>query len=274
MKGKQVPCYEQKGEMIDPVLLLNTIKQEAMSALELDPALGMLFQSAILKHNNLSVMIAGRVAARLSTRELNEETLFQIFVEQIGKIEQLEDILAQDISAVFHRDPACNRFMEPVLYLKGFLAIEGHRFAHSLWLAGRKDLALFLQGRSSSVFQTDIHPAAKMGRGIFLDHATGLVVGETAVIGDDVSMLQGVTLGGTGKESGDRHPKIGHGVLIGAGAKVLGNITVGDCSKIAACSVVLKPVAAYSTVAGVPAKVVGKIEDREPALSMDQLINE
>lgn len=274
MKGKHVSCCEPKDGRIDPVVLFNTIKQEALSALELDPALNVLFQSTILKHNSLSDMIAGRVAARLSTRELNEETLFQIFVEQIGKIEQLEDIIARDISAVFHRDPACNRFMEPVLYLKGFLAIEAHRFAHSLWHAGRKDLALFLQGRSSCVFQTDIHPAAKMGRGIFLDHATGLVVGETAVIGNDVSMLQGVTLGGTGKESGDRHPKIGHGVLIGAGAKVLGNITVGDCSKIAACSVVLKPVEAYSTVAGVPAKVVGKIEDREPALSMDQSIND
>ncbi len=269
-----MPCCEQKGEAIDPALLFNNIKQEAMEALEQDPALGEFFQHAILDRVNLSEMIAGRVAARLWTRELNEELLSQIFIEQIDMMDDLEDIITSDISAVFHRDPACNRFMEPVLYLKGFLAIEAHRFAHNLWLKGRKDLALFLQGRSSSVFQTDIHPAARIGKGIFLDHATGLVVGETAIIGDNVSMLQDVTLGGTGKESGDRHPKIGHGVLIGAGAKVLGNITVGDCAKIAACSVVLKPVAAYSTVAGVPAKVVGKIADNEPALSMDQSINE
>lgn len=269
-----MPCCEQKGEAIDAGLLLETLKQEAMEAQEQDPALSVFFQHAILDHQSLSEMIAGRLAARLWTRELNEEILTQIFNEQIGGIKDLEEIIARDISAVFHRDPACKRFIEPVLYLKGFLAIQSHRFAHNLWLKGRKDLALFLQGRSSSIFQTDIHPAARLGKGIFLDHATGLVVGETAVVGDNVSILQDVTLGGTGKESGDRHPKIGHGVLIGAGAKVLGNITVGDCAKIAACSVVLKPVEAYTTVAGVPAKVVGKIEDREPALSMDQSINE
>lgn len=269
-----MPCCKQKGKAIDPLVLFETIKQEARAAIEQDPALVQLFQSAILNHKNLSEMIAGRIAARLWTRELNEENLYEIFVEQIDKIDHLEEVVSSDISAVFHRDPACNRFMEPVLYLKGFLSIEAHRFAHALWETGRKDLALFLQGRSSCVFQTDIHPAARIGRGIFLDHATGLVVGETAVVGDNVSILQDVTLGGTGKESGDRHPKVGHGVLIGAGAKVLGNITIGDCAKIASCSVVLKPVEAYSTVAGVPAKVVGKIEDREPALSMDQLIND
>ena len=260
--------------MIDPCVLFANIKQEAKDALDRDPALSLFFQGAILNHDSLSTMIAGRVAARLWTRELDEDTLFHIFLEEIKAIAHLEQIIAKDISAVFNRDPACNRFMEPVLYLKGFLAIQAYRFAHSLWLKGRKDLALFLQGRSSSVFQTDIHPAARIGKGIFLDHATGLVIGETAVVGDDVSILQDVTLGGTGKESGDRHPKIGHGVLIGAGAKVLGNITIGECAKIAACSVVLKPVEAYSTVAGVPARVVGKIQNNEPALSMDQLINE
>lgn len=267
-------CSEQMGEMIDPVALFKTIRQEAKSALDKDPDLGVFLRGAILAHESLCNMIAGRVAARLWTREINEQTLYQIFCGEISAIEHLEETIAKDISAVFHRDPACNRFMEPVLYLKGCLAIQTHRFAHSLWLKGRRDLALFLQGRSSSVFQTDIHPAAKIGKGIFLDHATGLVIGETAVIGDDVSILQDVTLGGTGKESGDRHPKIGHGVLIGAGAKILGNIVIGKCAKIAACSVVLKPVAAYTTVAGVPAKVVGKTEDKEPALSMDQLIHE
>ena len=144
-----------------------------------------------------------------------------------------------DIQAYYDRDPACDRFLMPVLYFKGFHAIQTHRLAHWLWTQGRKDFALYLQSRSSAVFQTDIHPAARMGKGIFIDHATGLVVGETAVIEDNVSILHGVTLGGTGKAGGDRHPKIRYGVLIGAGAKILGNIEIGHCSKVAAGSVVL-----------------------------------
>ena len=181
-------------------------------------------------------------------------------------------ILRVDIQAFYDRDPACTRFLEPVLYFKGFHAIQTYRLANWLWKQGRHDFALYLQSRSSSVFQTDINPAARIGKGIFLDHATGLVVGSTAVIGDNVSMLQGVTLGGTGKESGDRHPKIGDGVLIGAGAKVLGNIEIGCCSRIAAGSVVLKPVPARTTVAGVPARVVGEAGCSEPSRSMDQLL--
>ena len=178
------------------------------------------------------------------------------------------------MAAVTERDPACMRLIEPVLYFKGFHAIQTHRLAHWLWNSGRKDFALYLQSRSSEVFQTDIHPAAVMGKGIFLDHATGLVVGSTSVIGDDVSMLQDVTLGGTGKERGDRHPKIRRGVLIGAGAKILGNIEIGACSRIAAGSVVLQAVPRNSTVAGVPAKVVGTAGCAEPARSMDQILAE
>ena len=164
------------------------------------------------------------------------------------------DAFRADIVATVDRDPATNRFIEPVLYFKGFHAIQTHRLAHWLWSKGRKDFAYYLQSRSSAVFQTDINPAARIGRGIFLDHATGLVVGETAVIEDDVSILHGVTLGGTGKEDEDRHPKIRHGVLIGAGAKILGNIEIGHCARIAAGSVVLKPVPHNITVAGVPAQ--------------------
>ena len=174
--------------------------------------------------------------------------------------------------AVADRDPACTRIIEPVLYFKGFHAIQTHRLAHALWKAGRRDFALYLQSRSSAVFQTDIHPAAIIGKGIFLDHATGLVVGSTAVIEDDVSLLQGVTLGGTGKEIGDRHPKIRHGVLIGAGATILGNIEVGHCARIASGSVVLHPVPHNKTVAGVPAKIVGEAGCAEPARSMDQIL--
>ena len=170
------------------------------------------------------------------------------------------------------RDPAAHRFIEPLLYFKGFHAIQTHRLAHWLWDKGRKDFALYLQSRSSAVFQTDINPAARIGRGIFLDHATGLVVGETAVIEDDVSILHGVTLGGTGKENEDRHPKIRRGVMIGAGAKILGNIEVGHCARIAAGSVVLKAVPHNTTVAGVPARVVGEAGCAEPSRTMDQML--
>ena len=173
---------------------------------------------------------------------------------------------------MFDRDPACTRLVEPLLHFKGFHAIQTHRFAHALWRAGRRDLALYLQSRSSGVFQTDIHPNASFGKGIFLDHATGLVVGMTAAIDDDVSLLQDVTLGGTGKETGDRHPKIRRGVLIGAGAKVLGNIEVGQCSRVAAGSVVLQAVPPKKTVAGVPARIVGEAGCSEPARTMDQII--
>jgi serine O-acetyltransferase len=179
-----------------------------------------------------------------------------------------------DLAATVDRDPAADRYIEPLLYFKGFHAIQTHRLAHWLLNKGRKDFALYLQSVSSAVFQVDINPAAKVGRGIFMDHATSVVIGETAVIEDDVSILQGVTLGGTGKEDGDRHPKIRQGVLIGAGAKVLGNIEIGRCSRIASGSVVLKPVPANSTVAGVPAKVVGHADCAEPSRSMDQLFND
>jgi serine O-acetyltransferase len=182
------------------------------------------------------------------------------------------NIVRTDIQAYYDRDPACDRFIMPVLYFKGFHAIQTHRLAHWLWNDGRRDFALYLQSRSSAVFQTDINPAAKMGKGIFIDHATGLVVGETAVIEDNVSMLHGVTLGGTGKAGGDRHPKIRYGVLIGAGAKILGNIEIGHCTKVAAGSVVLNSVPHNKTVAGVPARVVGESGCDQPSRQMDQLL--
>jgi serine O-acetyltransferase len=179
-----------------------------------------------------------------------------------------------DIAAVFDRDPACERLIEPFLYFKGYHALQAHRLNHWLWHTGDRDFALYLQSRSSEVFQTDIHPAATIGRGVFLDHATDLVVGETAVVGDDVSLMQGVTLGGTGKESGDRHPKIRNGVVIGTGAKILGNIEVGQHARIAAGSVVLKPVPPHATVAGVPAKVVRVATSDEPSREMDQALSD
>ena len=179
-----------------------------------------------------------------------------------------------DLQAVFERDPACKGYLQPFLFFKGWLAVQTHRVAHALWRQGRETLAFYLQSRASELFQVDIHPGAKMGSGLFLDHGTGIVIGETAVVGDDVSMLHGVTLGGTGAERGDRHPKIGRGVLLGAGAKVLGNIVVGDYAKIASGSVVLKPVPAGCTAAGVPARLVNCPTCPEPARSMDHTLAE
>ncbi|MEM9422523.1 MAG: serine O-acetyltransferase, partial [Pseudomonadota bacterium] len=175
------------------------------------------------------------------------------------------------------RDAACNRLLEPLLYFKGFHALQAHRFAHTLWKSGRKDFALLLQSAVSSSFQVDIHPATEIGGGVFFDHATGIVIGETARVADNVSILQGVTLGGTGKESSDRHPKVDTGVLVGAGAKVLGNIHIGACARIAASSVVLQDVPAAATVAGIPAKIVGKVGkavDQVPSICMDHSVPE
>ena len=255
---------------VDPIWA--SLRAEAETALERDPILAAFLYSTILNHTSLEDCVVYRICERLDHPDVQAILLRQTFDEMRRDWPEWGDILRVDIQAVYDRDPACTRFMEPVLYFKGFHAIQTHRLAHWLWNKGRQDFALYLQSRSSSVFQTDINPAAKMGKGIFLDHATGVVVGMTATIDDDVSILQGVTLGGTGKETGDRHPKIGHSVLIGAGAKVLGNIEVGACSRVAAGSVVLKPVPASSTVAGVPAKVIGTAGCSDPARSMNQLI--
>jgi len=215
--------------------------------------------------------VVHRVSGRLDHADLSAELIRQAYADALEDWPQLGEVFRADIVAVFDRDPATDRFIEPVLYYKGFHAIQTHRLAHWLWNKGRKDFAYYLQSRSSGVFQCDIHPASRIGRGIFLDHATGLVVGETASIGDDVSMLHGVTLGGTGKDHGDRHPKIHDGVLIGAGASVIGNIEVGHCARIAAGSVVLKAVPNNVTVAGVPAKVVGDSPCQEPSRTMDHM---
>jgi serine O-acetyltransferase len=226
--------------------------------------------ATILNHDRLEDAIVHRISQRLDNSVVNAEVIRLAYKEALADSPDLGEIMRCDIAAVYDRDPACDRHIEPVLYFKGFHAIETHRLAHWLWSKGRRDFALYLQSRSSSIFQTDISPAAPMGRSIFLDHATGLVVGRTASIGDNVSILQDVTLGGTGKETGDRHPKIRNGVLIGAGAKILGNIEVGEGAKVAAGSVVLHPVPPHTTVAGVPAKVVGKVAGADPARVMDQ----
>lgn len=256
---------------VDPVW--SRLRAEAEDVRVQEPALAGFILAAILQQESLEAAIAHRIAERLDHPDLPATLIRQAFDAFAEACPAYREALRADIVAVLDRDPACNRMIEPVLYFKGFQAIETHRLAHWLWQQGRADFALYLQSRASSVFQTDIHPAATFGRGLFFDHATGIVIGSTAVIEDDVSLLQGVTLGGTGKEHGDRHPKVRRGVLIGAGASVLGNIEVGHCARIAAGSVVLKAVPPCVTVAGVPARVIGEAGCPEPARNMDQVID-
>ncbi|HQT75905.1 MAG: serine O-acetyltransferase [Rhodospirillales bacterium 20-64-7] len=250
------------------------LRQEAEEACEREPNLAPLFYDSILNQPNFETAVFHRVAVRLKNDVIALPLILQAFHRASADDGCIAEAIKADIVAVLERDPACNRLIEPFLYFKGFHALQAHRLTHWLWHHNERDFALYLQSRMSEVFQTDIHPAARFGRGIFLDHATGLVVGETAVVDDDVSMLHNVTLGGTGKEPGDRHPKIRRGVVIGAAAKVLGNIVVGEHARIAAGSVVLKPVPAHATVAGVPAKVMYIAERDEPARSMDQTLSD
>jgi serine O-acetyltransferase len=247
------------------------IRHEAEEVARREPELASFIFENILNHDTLEAAVAHRVSERLGNSDVSGDLIRQAFTEALHDAPEIGEAFRADIVATVDRDPATSRFLEPVLYYKGFHAIQTHRLAHWLLGKGRKDFALYLQSRSSAVFQCDINPAAKIGRGIFLDHATGLVVGETASIDDDVSILHDVTLGGTGKENEDRHPKIGRGVMIGAGAKILGNIEVGHCARIAAGSVVIKPVPHNTTVAGVPAKVVGEAGCPEPSRAMDQM---
>jgi serine O-acetyltransferase len=252
----------------DPVW--QSAKEEAETVLRSEPALGSFVFATVLGQDSLEESIIHRLAQRLNHTDVDAGLISKTFRRLLMEEPEIGVAMRADLNAVVERDPACNRFLEPLLYFKGFHALTTYRFAHELWRKGRMDFALYLQSQSSKLFGVDIHPAARFGKGIMLDHATGFVVGETAVVGDNCSFLHGVTLGGSGKETGDRHPKIGHSVLIGAGAKVLGNISVGCCSRIAAGSVVLKDVPSEVTVAGVPARVVGPAGCSEPATSMDQ----
>ncbi len=259
------------AEKTDP--LWARIRTEAEAVVRQDPQLASFIYASLLEHDGLASAVVQRVSDMLDHPVVGAAAIREAFLEALADAPDISGAFRADIVATYDRDPATTRFLEPVLYFKGFHAIQIYRLSHWLWGKHRRDFALYLQSRSSAVFQTDIHPAAKIGRGIFLDHATGLVVGETAVIDDDVSLLHGVTLGGTGNETGDRHPKIRRGVLIGAGAKILGNIEIGHCARVAAGSVVIKPVPNNVTVAGVPAKVVGEAGCAEPSRTMDQMIH-
>ncbi|MCA3447793.1 MAG: serine O-acetyltransferase [Rhodobacter sp.] len=261
-----------KMATIDPVW--QRIGEEAVEAIRSEPLLGGLVHSSLLHHASMERALAYRFSLKLASGEMSEQILREIADEAFVSDPDLGQAARADLVAVYDRDPACHRFLQPILYFKGYQALQAYRVGHWLWQAGRNDLAYFVQMRVSEVFGVDIHPAATVGRGIMIDHAHSIVIGETAVVGDNVSMLHSVTLGGTGKEDGVRHPKIGNGVLIGAGAKVLGNIEIGHCSRIAAGSVVLQDVPPCSTVAGVPARVVGEAGCAQPSVTMDHLIRE
>jgi len=250
------------------------IREEARAAVLSEPLLGGFFHSGLLHHATLEKALSYRFSLKLASGEMSEQILREIADEAYGADPELGQAARADIMAVFDRDPACHRFLQPVLFFKGYQAVQAYRVGHWLWQNGWIDLAYFVQMRVSEVYGVDIHPGARIGRGIMIDHAHSIVIGETAVVGDNVSMLHSVTLGGTGKEDGDRHPKIGNGVMIGAGAKVLGNIRIGERSRIAAGSVVLHDVPRCTTVAGVPARVVGEAGCAQPALTMDQLLDE
>lgn len=252
---------------LDPVW--SRVCDEADAAVREDPLLGGMIHSSLLHHATIEQALAYRFSFKLANAEMGEQILREIADQAYGTDPDLGASARADLMAVYDRDPACHRYLQPILFFKGYQAVQAYRVGHWLWQRGRRDLAYFVQMRVSEVFGVDIHPNARIGKGIMIDHAHSIVIGETAVVGDNVSMLHSVTLGGTGKEDGDRHPKIGNGVLIGAGAKVLGNITVGNCSRIAAGSVVLQDIPPMKTVAGVPAKIVGEAGCSQPAISMD-----
>ena len=248
------------------------VRSEAEGITRAEPALGGFIFSAILAHETFESALIHRLAQRLGSADVGSEAIIKAFQDALDAEPDIGHAARADMVATFDRDPACHRYIDPLLYFKGYQALQTHRMAHRLWDTGRKDFAYYLQSRSSMISAIDIHPAARIGRGIMVDHGHDIVIGETSVIEDNVSILQGVTLGGTGKESGDRHPKIRRGVLIGAGAKILGNIEIGHCSRVAACSVVLHDVPPNRTVAGVPAKIVGYAGCEEPARAMDHQV--
>jgi serine O-acetyltransferase len=269
--NKAFTAAQPQIKSYDPIW--EQVRHEAEETSANEPVLASLIYATILSEPTLEDAICHTVAHRLQP-SVDTGLLVKTFREVLAEEPGLSEFFRADIMAVAKRDPACRRLLEPLFFFKGFVALETYRFANRLWQSGRKDFALYLQSQSSRVFAVDIHPAARMGKGIMLDHATGIVIGETAVVGDNCSMLHGVTLGGTGNERGDRHPKIGCGVMMGSGAKILGNIKVGDCVRVAAGSVVLHDVPPRRTVAGVPARDIGSAGCEEPALSMDQLVGD
>lgn len=258
--------------IVEPKNLWKKIREEASSLASCEPMLASYFHATLLNHDNIGSALGYILATKLSTEVMPAMDIREVARQAYKADRTIIDSAITDIIAVYVRDPATQYYSTPLLHYKGFLALQAYRISHWLWREQRSSLAIFLQSQIAIVFGVDIHPAAKIGCGVMFDHATGVVIGETAVVENDVSILQSVTLGGTGKESGDRHPKIREGVMIGANATILGNIEIGKGAKIGAGSVVLDPVPPHTTVAGVPAKIVGAPGCEKPALNMDQEI--
>ncbi|MGH1470917.1 MAG: serine O-acetyltransferase [Cellvibrionaceae bacterium] len=236
-----------------------SIRQEAEEVVSTEPALASYYYASILKHDSLREAISFELANKLNSDAVPAMLLRELIERILDDRDGVFDAMVQDICAHKERDPACDKYSTPLLYFKGFNALAAYRIAHELWQEGREYLAFYLQNKISECFGVDIHPGAIFGAGIMIDHATGLVVGETSVLGNNISIFHSVTLGGIGCESGERHPKIEDDVLISVGAKILGNVSIGRGAKIAAGSVVLSDIPANATVAGVPAKAVGQL---------------
>lgn len=259
----------KKGKS-DPIW--DAIRNEVQEDARMEPMLASFLHSVVLNHRSLEDALSFQLAGKLESHTLTAVTLRDLIDEAFTNDPKIGESFRADILAVLDRDPACTKYSTPLLYLKGFHALQAYRVAHYYWNCNRQPLARFLQSRISEVFGVDIHPAARVGKGILIDHATSVVIGETAVVADNVSMLHEVTLGGTGKQKGDRHPKIREGVLLAAGAKVLGNVTVGEGAKVGSSAVVLEDVEPHTTVVGVPARPVGGLLHGQPALEMEHRI--
>jgi serine O-acetyltransferase len=248
------------------------LRNDATELAASEPTLASFVHATILGHQRLEQALTYHLAQKLANADVGSLQVHEVFDLAYAQTPALGDAARADLTAIFERDPAVRSLVEPFLFFKGYQALQAFRVTHWLWANHRTALALHFQSRISEVFTVDIHPAARIGSGVMIDHGTDIVIGETAVVEDDVSLLQGVTLGGTGKEHGDRHPKVRRGVMIGAGAKILGNTEIGAFSRIGAGSVVLKPVPPGSTAVGVPARVIGRASSDHPSQDMDQLI--
>ena len=250
------------------------VKEAAIGIVEVEPQLEHLLTDVVLSREDMAHGIAARLSRKLAREDMQRDELEPLLLDILTNNEGVVRSAARDMQAIVDRDPACQSALEPLLFYKGFLSITAYRVAHHLWTHQRRALALYFQSIGSEIFGADIHPAARIGCGILLDHATSLVIGETSIVEDDVSILHEVTLGGTGKEMGDRHPIVRSGVLLGAGAKILGRVTIGECAKVGAGSVVLEDVPEYTTVAGVPAVIMGESSEENPAMGMNQQLCE
>ena len=270
--GANMAVTREKVATCDPIW--SALREQAEALAQREPALASFVHTTLLKHERLESALSYHLAKKIGGDDLSPMMVREIFDEAMAADPSIGEAVRADLSAVFERDPACKSHLDAFLFYKGFHSLESHRVAHWLWTNDRHSMARFFQSRVSELFAVDIHPASRMGKGIMIDHGTGVVIGETAVVEDDVSIMQGVTLGGTGKETGDRHPKVRRGVLISLGAKILGNIEIGEYSRVGAGSVVLKSVPPGCTAVGVPAHLTNCAGADRPSQEMNQLIDD